>query len=129
MKEGEHTVNSELLAKLQKAAALPEEQINRSDPDAPFGTDWTKGVRGRFYRPPASIINLRAWSDASNFVPQFVEKEREATNPDTMLEIELIISGLTTSNAQLKRYYGIANGRYMESQQGKHMKKPQRQLA
>jgi len=39
------------MAELQAVAALPDDQINTADPDAPEVTDWSGAVRGRFHRP------------------------------------------------------------------------------
>jgi hypothetical protein len=42
---------AERLARLRAIAAMPDEEIDLTDPDAPEVTDWTGAVRGRFYRP------------------------------------------------------------------------------
>jgi len=47
------------LERLSAVAALPEEQINASDLDAPESLDWSSATRGRFYRP-GSRRRLRA---------------------------------------------------------------------
>lgn len=53
----------ELLAELKEAAALPDEQIDTSDPDAPGVEDWSGAVRGRFYRPVKKQKTLRIDAD------------------------------------------------------------------
>ena len=56
-------LSPEALARLQAAAAMPEESINLSDPDAPEILDWTGAVRGKFYRPTKQLKSLRVDSD------------------------------------------------------------------
>lgn len=53
----------ELLAQLQAASALPDDQINTSDPDAPEVADWTDATRGRFYKPRKVQRTLRIDAD------------------------------------------------------------------
>jgi hypothetical protein len=50
-------LSPELLSQLQAAAALPDDQINTGDPDAPEVTDWSGAVRGRFYRPVKKLCS------------------------------------------------------------------------
>ena len=52
-------LSPELLAALRATAALPDEQIDTSDPDAPEVQDWSGAVRGRFYRPVKKLKSLR----------------------------------------------------------------------
>ena len=51
------------LARLRAAAALPDEQIDLTDPDAPEVLDWTGAVRGRFYKPVKKLKSLRIDAD------------------------------------------------------------------
>lgn len=53
----------ELLKELKEAAALPDEQIDTSDPDAPEVKDWSGAARGRFYRPVKKQKTLRIDAD------------------------------------------------------------------
>lgn len=53
----------ELLTELKAAAALSDEQIDTSDPDAPEAKDWSGAVRGRFYRPVKKQKTLRIDAD------------------------------------------------------------------
>jgi uncharacterized protein (DUF4415 family) len=53
----------ELLAQLQAAAELPDDQINTADPDAPEVADWTGATRGRFYKPNKELKSLRLDAD------------------------------------------------------------------
>ena len=39
------------MSRLRAAAALHDDEIDLTDPDAPEMTDWTGSVRGRFYQP------------------------------------------------------------------------------
>ena len=55
--------SKELLAELKEAAALPDERIDTSDPDAPEVKDWSGSVRGRFYRPVKKQKTLRIDAD------------------------------------------------------------------
>ena len=51
------------LARITAAAALPDDQINVSDPDAPETLDWIGAVRGRFYKPVKKLKSLRIDAD------------------------------------------------------------------
>jgi uncharacterized protein (DUF4415 family) len=55
------------LARLRAAAALPDDQINLSDPDAPETSDWTGAVRGRLYKPVKKLKSLRIDADVLAF--------------------------------------------------------------
>ncbi len=56
-----------LMEELQAVAALPDDQINTADPDAPEVTDWSGAVRGRFYRPIKKQKTLRIDADVLAF--------------------------------------------------------------
>jgi uncharacterized protein (DUF4415 family) len=56
-------LSPDLLSQLPAAAALPDDQINTGDPDAPEVTDWSGAVRGRFYRPVKKLRSLRVDAD------------------------------------------------------------------
>jgi uncharacterized protein (DUF4415 family) len=60
-------LSPELLAQLQAAAGLPDDQINTGDPDAPEVTDWTGALRGRFYKPRKVQKTLRIDADVLAF--------------------------------------------------------------
>ncbi|MBN8904673.1 MAG: hypothetical protein BGO51_25220 [Rhodospirillales bacterium 69-11] len=51
------------LARLQAAAAQPDDTINLADPDAPEALDWSDATRGRFYRPRKILKTLRIDAD------------------------------------------------------------------
>lgn len=61
--ETSHPAPEELLAELKAAAALLDEQVDTSDPDAPEVKDWSGAVRGRFYRPVKKQKTLRIDAD------------------------------------------------------------------
>jgi uncharacterized protein (DUF4415 family) len=52
-------ISPELLAELKAAAALPDEAIDLSDPDAPEVLDWSGAVRGKFYKPRKRLVSVR----------------------------------------------------------------------
>ncbi len=56
-------VSPELMAQLKAAAALPEDQIDTSDPDAPEVMDWSGAVRGQFYKPVKTLKSIRLDAD------------------------------------------------------------------
>ena len=58
------------LERLSAVAALPEEQINTSDPDAPEVVDWSNATRGRFYRPVKQLKSLRIDADVLVYFQQ-----------------------------------------------------------
>ncbi len=60
-------MSPELLAQLRAVAALPDEQIDTTDPDAPEVVDWTGAVRGRLHRPARTIKNLRIDADVLDY--------------------------------------------------------------
>jgi uncharacterized protein (DUF4415 family) len=49
--------------RLAVAAAMPDGDIDTSDPDAPEVTDWSGAVRGRFYRTVKQLKSLRIDAD------------------------------------------------------------------
>lgn len=53
----------ELMAQLQAAAAMPDSQIDTTDPDAPEVVDWSGAVRGRFYKPVKTLKSIRLDAD------------------------------------------------------------------
>jgi uncharacterized protein (DUF4415 family) len=55
------------LARLQAAAALPDDQTDLSDPDAPEVRDWAGAVRGRLYKPVKKLKSLRIDADVLAF--------------------------------------------------------------
>ena len=60
-------ISLELVAALEAAAALPDDQIDTSDPDAPEVLDWTRATRGRFYKPVKVQKTLRLDADVLAF--------------------------------------------------------------
>ena len=56
-------VEPELIAQLKAAAAMPDSQIDTTDPDASEAMDWSEAVRGRFYRPVKTLKSLRLDAD------------------------------------------------------------------
>jgi uncharacterized protein (DUF4415 family) len=56
-------MDAEQRARLERLAALPDEEINTADPDAPEVTDWSGAERGRFYRPVKQLKSLRIDAD------------------------------------------------------------------
>ena len=123
MKEGEHRVNSELLAKLKETATLPEEQIDHSDPDAPFGTDWTKAVRGKFCRPSVSVIHLRAWLDTSKLAVKLVDEASKTQSPKGHFSVHLKVISAPTRSILFRRFDLPA---YKNTVARRHAKKYQR---
>lgn len=53
----------DMMERLRAVAAMPEDQIDTSDPDAPEVLDWSNAVRGRFYRPTKRLLTLRVDED------------------------------------------------------------------
>ena len=51
------------MGRLRAAAAMPEDQIDTTDPDAPKVLDWSNAIRGRFYRPTKRLLTLRVDED------------------------------------------------------------------
>jgi uncharacterized protein (DUF4415 family) len=51
------------MERLRAATAMPEEQIDTTDPDAPEVLDWSNALRGRFYRPTKRLLTLRVDED------------------------------------------------------------------
>jgi uncharacterized protein (DUF4415 family) len=51
------------MERLRAAAAMPEDQIDTTDPDAPEVLDWSNATRGRFYRPTKRLLTLRVDED------------------------------------------------------------------
>ena len=60
-------ISPELIAALEAAAGLPDDQIDTSDPDAPEVLDWTVATRGRFYKPLKVQKTLRLDADLLAF--------------------------------------------------------------
>jgi uncharacterized protein (DUF4415 family) len=62
--KAEHDIPPDLLAQLQHAAAMPDEDIKLDDPDAPE-LDWSQSgsVRGKFYKPVKKLQSLRIDAD------------------------------------------------------------------
>jgi uncharacterized protein (DUF4415 family) len=60
-------LDQETQSRLGAVAALPDDQINLSDPDAPETLDWTGAVRGRFYKPVKKLKSLRIDADVLAF--------------------------------------------------------------
>lgn len=56
-------ISADLRAALEAAAALPDAEIDTSDPDAPEVLDWTGALRGRFYKPRKVQKTLRIDAD------------------------------------------------------------------
>ncbi len=56
-------LDPELRRRLEAAAALPDDAIDTTDPDAPEVLDWSKAERGRFYRPVKKLKSLRIDAD------------------------------------------------------------------
>lgn len=61
----------EVLAELEAAAALPDDQINTDD--VPEMTDWSGAVRGRFYQPPQERVTLNLDADVLAWFQEHVE--------------------------------------------------------
>jgi uncharacterized protein (DUF4415 family) len=60
-------LDPEIQARLLAVEALPDDQINLLDPDAPETPDWTGAVRGRFYKPVKKLKSLRIDADVLAF--------------------------------------------------------------
>jgi uncharacterized protein (DUF4415 family) len=62
--KAEQDIAPELLAQLQRAAAMPDADINLDDPDAPE-LDWSQpgAIRGKFYKPVKKLQSLRIDAD------------------------------------------------------------------
>ncbi|WP_428541394.1 BrnA antitoxin family protein [Rhodopila sp.] len=60
-------LDPKVLTQLRKAAALPDQQIDLSDPDAPEVRDWSGAVRRRFYKPVKKLKSLRIDADVLAF--------------------------------------------------------------
>lgn len=100
----------ELLASLKAAAALPEEQINRSDADAPFGTDWTGAVRGRLHRSATSRVVAHGGSDASFVVPARTNVPVDAeVRRAVPIFVDLRTTGSKVRVVDLRKYFFANN--------------------
>ena len=56
-------MNAEQRARLERAAALPDSEIDTSDiPEAPPGA-WAGAEVGRFYRPRKEVVTIRLDAD------------------------------------------------------------------
>ena len=60
-------LDPEIQARLLAVAALPDDQINLSDSEAPETLDWSGAVRGRFYKPIKKLKSLRIDADVLAF--------------------------------------------------------------
>jgi uncharacterized protein (DUF4415 family) len=56
-------LTAEEQAALDAVAAMPDDAIDTSDPDAPEVQDWSKARRGIFYRPIKEQLTLRLDAD------------------------------------------------------------------
>lgn len=56
-------LSTDMMDRLRAVAAMPEEEIDTCDPDAPEVLDWSNAVRGRFYRPTKRLLTLRVDED------------------------------------------------------------------
>jgi len=63
LKATRDAMDSDQRKRLTVAAAMPDSDIDTSDPDAPEVTDWSGAVRGRFYRPVKQLKSLRIDAD------------------------------------------------------------------
>jgi uncharacterized protein (DUF4415 family) len=63
LRSARDAVDPEQLARLASAAAMPDADINTRDPDAPDVADWSRALRGRFYRPVKQLKSLRIDAD------------------------------------------------------------------
>jgi uncharacterized protein (DUF4415 family) len=63
LRSARHAMDPEQLARLASAAAMPDADINTNDPDAPEVVDWSRALRGRFYRPVKQLKSLRIDAD------------------------------------------------------------------
>ncbi len=52
-------IDRSMLARLRKAAAAADDDINLSDPDAPLVTDWASAESGRFFKPVKRLKRFR----------------------------------------------------------------------
>lgn len=56
-------ITPDMQAELEELAAMADEDIDLTDPDAPEVTDWRGAVRGQFYRPVKKPITIRVDAD------------------------------------------------------------------
>lgn len=56
-------VDSETLARLRAAAAMPEAEIDLTDTDAPLTLDWSGAERGRYFKPVKRHKSFRIDAD------------------------------------------------------------------
>ena len=61
MKKASEKLTPKMIEELARLAALRDEDIDLSD--APEITDWSKAVRGKFYRPVKQQVTLRLDAD------------------------------------------------------------------
>lgn len=64
----------EMLAQLDRLAAMPDEDIDLSD--MPEITDWSNAVRGKFYRPVKQQLTLRLDAYVVHWFKTHAEGER-----------------------------------------------------
>ena len=51
------------MERLRAVAAMSDDEIDTSDPDAPEVLDWSNAARGRFYRPTKRLLTIRVDED------------------------------------------------------------------
>jgi len=56
-------LTSEQQAQIDALAALPDDEIDLTDPDAPEALDWSGAKRGVLYRPVKQQLTLRLDAD------------------------------------------------------------------
>ncbi len=67
-------LTAEMLAQLDRLAAMPDEDIDLSD--MPEITDWSNAVRGKFYRPIKQQVTLRLDADVLHWFKTHAEGSR-----------------------------------------------------
>ncbi len=63
--------DARLLADLRALAALPDDKIDLTDPDAPEVADWSDAVRGKYFRPIKRQKTLRIDADVLAYFEAF----------------------------------------------------------
>jgi uncharacterized protein (DUF4415 family) len=92
----------DLLAQLQAAAALPDDQINTGDTDAPEVTDWTGAVRGKFYKPRKVQKTLRVDADVLAYF--------EAQGPGHLTRMNRVLRASMLRGLRRQRQHGRGAG-------------------
>lgn len=82
----------EQIVRLQAAAAVADDKIDLTDPDAPEVTDWTGAERGRLYRPVKRLKSLRLDADVLAFF--------EAQGPGYQTRINAVLRDFMVKNRQ-----------------------------